>query len=413
MKKGVILGACLIAIGIGLYVYYDQYIRYEREARELITEGKLVYERGTREAVNNAIGIFSKVIAKYRGTPSELEAYFYIARSYEKLKLNDYAYLKYSYILKSNRNIDPAMKNEIKARIARIKALRYRTDEGIHQLYDMLNHTENKDFKSRIYTELGYTYLQTGEYQKSKRMFDIAMIENGDNEEALLGKARAYKRLGNADMAYSLYEYFLKYYGNYSHYAADVRRSYIDQVYRSGIENFRRGNYNAAIPYFKKIVSHYPDIDKAENSLYWIGESYFSQGKYGTALGYFNRVMENENTRKDEDARIKKGFTYFLMKKFDLAAREFQIYINNYPRGRHIDTAKKWKSMSTQELLQRIQNRLIPDAEEEKSDGGKKEGGESSAKPSDKDSNTNNKAMSGTIEHQDVEDVEYENVGEL
>ena len=39
---------------------------------------------------------------------------------------------------------------------------------------------------------------------------------------------------------------------------------------------------------------------------------------------------------------------------FDLAAREFQIYINNYPRGRFIDTARKWKGMSTQEMLYRL-----------------------------------------------------------
>jgi len=414
MKKGIILGAVLIVLGIGLYAYYDRYIRYEREAQELLTEGKFVYERGSREAINSAIDIFSKVIARYRGTPSEIEAYFYMAQSYEKLKLNDYAYLKYIYLLKSNRNIDPALKDEIKARIARIKTLRFRTDEGIHQLLDMLNRTDNKDFKSRIYTELGYTYLQMKEYQKSKQMFDIALAENGDNEEAILGKARAYKRLGSADLAYNLYEYFLKYYGNYSHYANDVQRSYIDQVYRSGFESYRRGNYYAALSYFKRIVNHYPEDGKAINSVYWIGECYFGLKKYSTAINYFNRVLENYSSRKDEDARINVGYAYFLLKKFDLAAREFQIYINTYPNGRHLETAKKWKSMSTQELLHRIQNKMIPDAEEEKIDNAKKkQPSDESKKPLDRESKTNNKGMAGADDHSNAEDLEYENVGEL
>src|SRR3990172_5824831 len=334
MTKGIILGAFLIVVGIGLYAYYDRYIRYDREAQELLTEGRLVYERGSREAVNNAINIFSKVIARYRGTHAELEAYFYMAQCYEKLKLNDYAYLKYIYILKSSRNIDPVLKSEIKARIARLKTLRYHTDEGINQLLGLLNDTTDRGFRSRIYTELGYVYLQMGEYRKSKQMFDFARTENGDNEEAILGKARVYKRLGNADMAYNLYEYFLKCYGNFSHYAPDVRRSYIDQVYRSGYESFKRGNYKSAISYFNRIVRNYPADGKGENSLYWIGESYLAQSKYSTAIKYFDKTLDNYDFRKDEDARIKKGYAYFLMKKFDLAAREFQIYINAYPQGK-------------------------------------------------------------------------------
>jgi tetratricopeptide (TPR) repeat protein len=249
MKKGIILGALLIVVGVGLYAYYEHYIKYDREARELLTEGKLVYERGSRDAVNNAINIFSRVIARYRGSPSELEAYYYMAQCYEKLKLNDYAYLKYIYILKSSRSIDPDLKNKIRARIARLKTLRCRTDEGINQLFGVLNDTTDKGFRSRIYTELGYIYLQTGEYRKSKQMFDFARSEDGDNEEAILGKARVYKRLGNSPRAYDLYEYFLRCYGSFSHYAPDVRRSYINQVYQSGYWSFRKGYYKSAISY--------------------------------------------------------------------------------------------------------------------------------------------------------------------
>jgi tetratricopeptide (TPR) repeat protein len=414
MKKGIILGAGLILLGVGLFVYYDQFIRGDREARELLTEGKLIYSRGTHEAINKALDIFSKVIAKSSEAAVKAEAYFYIAQGYERLKLNTEAYLNYVYILKSNKNLDPALKKEIELKIARLKTIWWYTDEGIHQLLGMLNSTDNMEFKSRIYSELGYAYLQMGRYQKSKQMFDYALTENGRNEEAILGKARAYKRLGKADAAYNLYEYFLKYYGNYSHYSADIKSSYINQVYNSGFESYRRGKYSAAISYFRRIVAHYPDDAKALNSLYWIGESYFGLKKYNTAISYYNKVLENYNSRKDEDARINKGYAYFLLKKFDLAAREFQIYINAYPRGKHIETAKKWKSMSTQELLQRIQNKMIPDAEEEKPEvSGKKQGSNDASQPSEKESKTNNKGMAGSPDASMAEDIEYENVAEL
>lgn len=411
MKQGIILGAILIAVGIGLFAYYDHYVRYEREATELLTEGKLIYERGSREAINDSINIFSKIIARYPGTKAESEAYFYIAQSYEKLNLNRLAYLKYIYIMKSNGSVDPAIAQEIKARIARLKVMKRYTEEGIHQLLALLNYSENREFRSRVYTELGHTYLQMRELEKSKRMFDIALTENGDNEEAILGKARAYKRLGYDDLAYNTYEYYFKYYGNFSNYADDVKNAYVQQVYRSGHENFRAGRYTQAISYFRRLLDHFPDSDRAESCLYWIGQSYFSLHKYGTAIGYFDRTLGNFDAGKDEDARIRKGYAYFLLKKYDLAAREFQIYLNNYPHGRYSDTARKWKSMSTQEMLYRIQNRMIPDDE-----------GEASPKDDSKEGSGGGNVTQDTstmpttgrvVRHGQYEDSEYENVGEL
>jgi TolA-binding protein len=414
-KEGIIAGAILVIIGIGLFAFYDHFVRYERQGRELLTEGKLIYERGSRSAVNDSINIFSKVIARYPGTQAESEAYFYIAQCYEKLDLNRLAYLKYVYLIKNNKNVDAALSQEVKARIARLKVTKRYTEEGIHQLLGLLNYSDNREFRSRVYTELGHTYLQMRDYERSKRMFDIALAEYGENEEAILGKARAYKRLGQYDSAFNLYEYFFKYYGNFSPYANDVKKAYLDQVYQAGHENYRKGNYSSAIGYFKRVLQHFPDSYNADSSLYWIGQSYFAMHKYGTAINYYDRVLGYENTRRGEDARIKKGYAYFILKKFDLAAREFQIYINNYPHGRHIDIARKWKSMSTQEMLYRIQNRVVPDAEEEgeTAEEGKKAEGSSKPKPIDKEGENTDKAMTGMPEASLDEEAVYENVGEL
>jgi TolA-binding protein len=181
-------------------------------------------------------------------------------------------------------------------------------------------------------------------------------------------------------------------------------------VYRSGHENFRAGRYTSAASYFKRLLEHFPESERTESSLYWIGQCYFAMHKYGQAIAYFDRTLGNYDAGKDEDARIRKGYAYFLMKKFDLAAREFQIYLNNYPRGRYSDTALKWKSMSTQEMLYRIQNRMIPDNEEGVSpEEGKKEGSGEATTPSD----TSNRPMTGRSGSLQFDDAEYENVGEL
>ena len=50
MKSKVILGILLITMGLGLFIFYDQYMRPEREARELLVEGKMVVEREDEKA---------------------------------------------------------------------------------------------------------------------------------------------------------------------------------------------------------------------------------------------------------------------------------------------------------------------------------------------------------------------------
>jgi TolA-binding protein len=410
MKSKTILGILLITAGIVLIVYYDQYLRPEREARELLVEGKMVFERGDetgdKETINHAINTFTRVIVKYPKTRAITESYFYIGKCYEKLKLYRLAYMKYAYLIKNNRSsLNEELRKEILMRLAHINILKRYSEEGIDQLYGLLNASFNKEFRSRVYTELGHTYLKLGRFKKSKRMFDISLTEYGGNEEAILGKARSYKHMGYDTKAYDLYDYFLKYYGAISQYTGDVRRSYREQAYQSGLSAFRRGRYSAAISFFRRILTHFPYDRKAENALYWIGESYFAMKKFNTAIGYFNRVLRNGYYHKNQDAQIKKGYAYFLSKRFDLAAREFQTYLRNYPRGRHASVAREWKKMSSKELLYRIRSKKLPRIKEE-----------DEITPKDEMPLEDDEEVSGDIreEFTDTEGkIELENVAEL
>jgi len=371
----------------------------------MLTEAKLIFERGSRESINNSINIFTRVIAKYPGTNSEIKAYYLIAQSYEKLGLNRLAYLKYIYILKNNKDLPVNFVKEIKTRLARLRVMRRHTEEGIHQLLGLLNVSSSSDFRSRVYTELGHTYLKVGKYRKSKRMFDIALSEKGDNEEAILGKARAYMNMGYSKYAFDLYEYFLKYYGNFSHYANDVRKSYLRQAYSKGYNSFRKGRYYEAISYFRRILRFFPYHNKSENSYYWIGESYLALKKYDSAIKYFNKVLSNSYLHKDQEAKMKKGYTYYVSGRFDLAAREFQRYIDSYPKGRYISNVKEWKKISTKEMLYRIRNKTIPEINDEDIED-----------LEEKETGSDKKNLGASAEYSDDEDpydVEYENVAEL
>jgi tetratricopeptide (TPR) repeat protein len=81
-----------------------------------------------------------------------------------------------------------------------------------------------------------------------------------------------------------------------------------------------------------------------------LGESYFALKQYTTAISYYKRVVSG-NFEKEQDAAIKIGHSYFMAKNFNLAAVEFQRYIDNYPKGKYIERAKQWKEMCANELI--------------------------------------------------------------
>jgi tetratricopeptide (TPR) repeat protein len=376
MNWKIVAGIALIIAGVGLYFFYDQYYRPEREAREMISEGKVIFERGEetgdKDSINQSISIFSKVIAKYtdtNATKAVAEAYFQIGKCYEKLKLYRLAYLKYSYVIKDeSKAVSDDLRKDILVRLAHINILKQYSEEGVHQLYTLLNATANKDFRGRVYSELGHAYLRSAQYNRAKRMFDISLTESGGNEDAILGKARSLKRMGYDDEAYNTYDYFLKYYGAISQYTKDVRGAYQEQAYWSGIRAYRRGDYSRSISYMNRLLRNFPYEKKSENALYWLGQNYFAMKHFDTAIYYFNRVLSNGYYHKDQDAQIKKGYAYFLSGRFDHAAREFENYLKNYHHGRYHHIATEWKNMSTQEILYRIQNQKQPSVKNEDSD---------------------------------------------
>jgi TolA-binding protein len=416
--KTILIGLFLIALGAGIYFYYDFYAK----PKELLTEGKFIYERGDKTSINTAIDIFRKIIIKYPRSVFVPDAYFQIARCYENLGLQRLAYLKYVYLIKNNnRKISGELKKEIMIRLAHINVLKQYSEEAVNQLYDLLNTNYDKEFRSRIYSELGHTYLKQKDYKKAKRMFDISLSEFGSNEDAILGQARSLKWLGDDNGAYDLYEYFLKYYGAMSQYTGDVRKSYRDQAYQSGLNAFRAGKYSAAAFFFARLLNNFSYDRISENALYWTGESYYGMGQFDTAISYFNRVLSNGFYHKDEDARIKKGHSYFVSKRFDLAAREFEIYLQSYSNGKYRSIASNWKDMSTKELLYRIQTKKLPEAKdlpkvkEEQLKEDTKSGDEGLEEESGSDKNQEqDEEISGNYDDTfNGERIELENVAEL
>jgi len=283
MKNGIISGIILIIIGIGLFAYYDQEIKPEMEAKKLVSEGELLLERFGRfqknsvilerthkvdnNSLNRAIDLFTKVIAKYPDTDSATKSYWLIAKSYEQLGLHRQAYLKYIYVLKNNKELTEKEKIEIKTSLAKIKVLRSESEEGIYNLMGLLNVSDDDDFRSRIYAELGHTYLKRNEVRKALKMFDIALRTKSRNEEAILGRARSFNWIGESYFAMKKYDSGIKYFNRaltngFYHKDEDSRM-------KKGYSYFLMKRYDLAAKEFQLYLSYYPKGKHKDVAIKW------------------------------------------------------------------------------------------------------------------------------------------------
>jgi len=200
-SKGLIIGIILIIAGGSLFILYDRYVRPEMDARNIVEESRLIMERGDRDSANLAINTLRKVLVNYGNTRSAPSAYYMTGQAYEKIGLYRLAYLKYSYLFKNplNEKCSATILNDTKIAMNRIRILRNYSAEGMHNLYNMLDGSQNTELRSRVYSELGQAYLRNNDLKQARTSFDIALQENSNNEEAIIGKARALKRAGLDD----------------------------------------------------------------------------------------------------------------------------------------------------------------------------------------------------------------------
>lgn len=354
-SRTIFAGALLIALGLVFLAYYAAVYTPERDAARLLREARLVHERGDTASLKSALDIATDLAARYPESKYLPDAMFLIADSYERNGLYRLAYLKYSYILKDPRTLRRSdLAAEVNARIGVLKIKRNYSEEGIAQLINLVSASTDSDFRSRVYTEIGYARLKFGKFDDAEKAFDLALREDSENEEAILGKSRALARQGRDSEALKGYDAFIEKKGDTSLYSKDVKRLYGDRIYQAGLRDVRSGRYRSARRHFNDFMRRYPSSRYVENACYWMGESYYASGIYATAIQWFNRTLSNRWRHKDEDAKIKLGYSYYMQKKFDLAAREFNEYLAKYPAGRYRDLARRWKQSSSREIINRI-----------------------------------------------------------
>jgi tol-pal system protein YbgF len=83
------------------------------------------------------------------------------------------------------------------------------------------------------------------------------------------------------------------------------------RLYQRALQEYRRGNHEAAIIAFKEYLRQYPKSPLAGNAQYWIGESLYDQRQFEAAIVAFDEVVRKYPAdEKVPAALLKQGYAF-------------------------------------------------------------------------------------------------------
>ena len=112
-------------------------------------------------------------------------------------------------------------------------------------------------------------------------------------------------------------------------------------TYRSALVLFGRGKFDDARRTFQQVFDQDPTGDLADNSLFWIGETYYATGKFSDAMKYYKRVtVEFAEQNKAPDALFKIALAFEKTSDLGMAKQTLDEVIRRYPYSSAAASAK-------------------------------------------------------------------------
>ena len=106
--------------------------------------------------------------------------------------------------------------------------------------------------------------------------------------------------------------------------------------YQNAYDLLILGRNFEAIAEFQNFLSVYPDGTYSDNAHYWLGEANYVERRYEQAIDRFNVVIRQfPSSRKVPDARLRKGFALFELRRYPQARTELELVQREY-QGRSI-----------------------------------------------------------------------------
>jgi tol-pal system protein YbgF len=103
-------------------------------------------------------------------------------------------------------------------------------------------------------------------------------------------------------------------------------------AYEKALAILREGHYVEAAAAFNQFLEQYPGSVYADNTRYWLGETYYVTRDFDRALASFNELVTNyPQSPKVLGARLKIGYIYYEKQDWAAARRELQGLVSGNP----------------------------------------------------------------------------------
>jgi tol-pal system protein YbgF len=102
-----------------------------------------------------------------------------------------------------------------------------------------------------------------------------------------------------------------------------------------------RGNYDLGIQGFNEFLRMYPNTERSDNALYWIGECQLRKGSLAEANETWDNLLRDyPASDRLPDTRVKKGMTLEALGRKKEAIIQYRYVVEHYPNSDAAKTAK-------------------------------------------------------------------------
>jgi tol-pal system protein YbgF len=114
------------------------------------------------------------------------------------------------------------------------------------------------------------------------------------------------------------------------------------ELYDRSLALFKDGKHEEAIQGWKEYMKKYPKSDRADNALFWMGESYFALKQYEQAILTFNDVVKNyPKGNKVPSALLRQSMAFVEINDKTSARLLLRKIMKDYPNSSEAKIASK------------------------------------------------------------------------
>lgn len=102
-------------------------------------------------------------------------------------------------------------------------------------------------------------------------------------------------------------------------------------LYTYAYELYRNGKYAESETKFNEFLMNYPNVERSDNAMYWLGEIKYAQKDYEGAVMKFQELVDKyPDGNKVPDALLKMGYSYGNLSDKDNAIKSLQKVVSEY-----------------------------------------------------------------------------------